>query len=57
MYFQRYSTRPTGRILAIETKQMEIEVAVSNIVGQVPVVLSSIAAKTKALGDLKGVFA
>ena len=45
-----------GRIVAIETKQMEIEVAVSNNVWQVPIVLSFIVANTKALGDLKGMF-
>ena len=48
--------RPAGRILAIEAKQMEIEMAVSNIVWQVPVVLSSVVVNTKALGDLKSMF-
>jgi hypothetical protein len=54
---QGYSGMLAGRILAIETKQKEMEVAVSQIGGQVSAVLASTAANTETLTDLKGLFA
>jgi hypothetical protein len=41
----------------METKQKELEVAVSQIVGEVSAVLASTAANTETLADLKGLFA
>jgi hypothetical protein len=56
MLCQGYSGKGAGRISVLETRQKEMELTVSVMVGQVTEVLTSTAANTQAMEDLKAMF-
>jgi hypothetical protein len=57
MRFQGYSGKPAGRLAVLEMRQKEMDVAVSMMAGQVSAVLTSTAENTRAMEDLKALFA
>jgi hypothetical protein len=56
MLWQGYSGKDAGRISALETRQKKMELTVSTMVGQVTVVLTSMATNKRATEDLKAMF-
>jgi hypothetical protein len=56
MRFQGYSGKPTKRLVVLETRQKDMEVTVSTMAGQVSAALTSTAANTQAMEDLKALF-